>query len=83
MTNQNSTSRTFNEQRREQGFKSQAHLDAFFRYYDHTQACAECQKASKPVWVDDCFQPTQNRCAEALTLQAASDAFSQKGGINA
>ena len=66
--------RELTDQRREQGFNSQSHLDAFYRYYDHTQSCAGCQLAGKPEWVDDCFQPTQHRCAEGLHLQSAYDA---------
>lgn len=64
--------RNFTQARKEQGFKSQAHLDAFFRYYDHTKACAECQKPGPGVWLDDGFQPTQNRCDEAKRLDRAS-----------
>lgn len=65
--------RVFTEQRKAQGFKSQAHLDAFYAYYDHTQTCAECQKPGRGMLLDDGWQPTLNRCAEAVRLQAISD----------
>ena len=63
--------RTFDTARREQGFRSQADLDAFFAYYDHTCVCAECQKPGKSVALDNGYQPTMNRCEAALSLQTA------------
>ena len=62
--------RTFDAARREQGFRSQAELDAFFRYYDHTKECAECHKPGPAFPLDDGMQPTQHRCATALRLYA-------------
>lgn len=69
--------RTFDDGRRRQGFVSQDHLDAFYRYFDHTEECAECQLPGEPVWLegDASWQPTANRCAYALELLAALDAF--------
>jgi len=72
--------RTFDAARKAQGFKSQAHLDAFMRYFDHTQDCPECQKPGRGILLDDGFQPTMNRCAVALDLQRISDALSDAGG---
>jgi hypothetical protein len=63
--------RTFTTERREKGFHSQSDLDAFFRYHDHTQACAECQKPGQSVPLDDGYQPTMNRCDEAQQLWVA------------
>lgn len=63
--------RIFNQARKEQGFKSQEQLDAFYAEYDHTQACSECQKPGIGVWLDDGYQPTMNRCVVAQKLYAA------------
>ena len=60
--------RVFTQGRKEQGFKSQEHLDAFHRYYDHTKACAKCQKPGPGVELDDGIQPTLNRCVVAQDL---------------
>ena len=56
--------------RKAQGFKSQEHLDAWSAYYRHTESCAECRKPGPGVYLDDGFQPTQNRCAVARELFA-------------
>lgn len=71
MENLSGFGRTFNQQRKEQGFRSQAHLDAFYTYFDHTEACVECQKPGKGVLLDDGYQPTCNRCGIALELDRA------------
>ena len=71
MENLHGFGRTFNQQRKEQGFRSQAHLDAFYMYFDHTKACAECQKPGKGALFDDGYQPTHNRCDIALELDRA------------
>ena len=63
--------RDFNVARQSQGFKSQADLDAFFAYIDHTEQCPECQKPGKGVLVDDGYQPTANRCDRANELWVA------------
>jgi hypothetical protein len=60
--------RTWNDARREQGFRSQVDLDAWFRYHDHTEECAECQQPGQAVWTGDGYQPTMNRCATANKL---------------
>ena len=65
--------RTFDEGRKAQGFTSQAHLDAFYAYYDHTQSCPECQKPGEPYDTGDGLQPTMNQCAEGLRLFALSN----------
>ena len=62
--------RNFDKARRQQGFRSQEHLNAFFEYYDHTCACPECQKPGQPVLVDDGYQPAMNRCDKARSLEA-------------
>jgi hypothetical protein len=61
-------SRECNEQRKQQGFRDQAHLDANYRYWDHTATCPECQKPGPRFWVGDGMQPTVNRCAVARQL---------------
>lgn len=62
-------SRTLTEARRLQGFKSQAHLDAFFALYDHTQRCPECQQEGEGTPTEDGgWQPTMKRCAYAQSL---------------
>jgi hypothetical protein len=68
--------RDFNQARQQQGFRSQAHLDAFYRHYDHTCQCAECQQPGPSVAIDDGFQPTQNRCDVARTLETEMWAIS-------
>ena len=63
-------SRSLDEGRISQGFKSQAQLDAFFRHYDHTKGCTECQRPGRGVELDDGIQPTMNSCATADILYA-------------
>lgn len=60
--------RVFDDQRKAQGFRSQAHLDAFYTYYDHRQACAECSLPGPSVWLFDGWQPTLQECAEGRRL---------------
>ncbi len=72
MNSEKEFGRTFNAARKEQGFKSQEHLDAFFAAYDHTHTCPECLKPGTPVWIGDGMQPTQNRCQEGARLDKAS-----------
>ncbi len=67
--------RAFCHVRKAQGFKSQAHLDAFFAASDHTATCAACRTAGTPVWIGDGMQPTMNRCAEGRRLDAISFSF--------
>jgi hypothetical protein len=68
--------RTFNAARREQGFKSQAHLDAFYAAYDHEKACAACQRPGTPYeTTDGGLMATSARCEEGKRLDAASFGF--------
>lgn len=70
MSDETTFGRAWNMARRAQGFKSQAHLDAFYAAYDHRKACAECQSAGKPVeTTDGGMQPTEERCPEGLRLE--------------
>lgn len=70
--------RAFTPARKAQGFKSQAHLDAFYRYYDHTQTCPNCNKPGAPYLTTDGGEMTTlTRCAEAHRLDAASFAHSE------
>jgi len=59
--------RKFNEARKQQGFKSQAHLNSFYRYFDHTKACPDCQTYEQ-VWLNDGPQPVRIDCPAALKL---------------
>ena len=62
--------RIFDAAREAQGFRSQAHLDAFFAYCDHTEGCPACKALDGHVLLDDGYQPTAGRCAVALALDA-------------
>jgi hypothetical protein len=64
--------RRFTDARREQGFRDQAHLDAFYRYFDHTQSCRECRTPGRAVPLDDGLQGTMRQCDRGLELFAAS-----------
>jgi hypothetical protein len=64
--------RAYDEQRREQGFRSQAHLDAFYASHDHTQACAVCSSIGGYAPYDDGMQPYMNQCEMGRSLYAAS-----------
>ena len=64
--------RVFDDGRRVQGFKSQAHLDAFFSAYDHTSMCVVCSRVGGHMPLDDGMQPVMGRCAEGLRLERAS-----------
>jgi hypothetical protein len=75
-----SFNRHFGPERKAQGFRSQAHLDAFYAYYDHTKACAACQTRGKPVYIFDCWHETQNRCDEAKRLDAIERSLSGAEG---
>jgi hypothetical protein len=71
-TNRSWEARLFDQQRKEQGFKSQADLDAWFAYYDHTCACAECQKPGKGMYLsDNSYQPSRNTCEIGQQLYKA------------
>ena len=70
--------RTFDAGRQAQGFRSQAHLDAWYVAYDHVKACGKCGQPAAAVWLegDASWQPTETRCAEAHRL----DAIASKAG---
>lgn len=67
--------RTFNDARKAQGFKSQAHLDAFYAAYDHNRTCADCRKLDSHVLLDDGWQPTMGSCPTHQELDRALFAF--------
>jgi len=60
--------REFTQARKEQGFKSQAQLDAFYAHYDHVKACEKCKALDSAVLLDDGWQPTVGECYEAKSL---------------
>lgn len=60
--------RSFNAARADQGFRDQAHLDAFYAYFDHTKSCEACQKPGRPMPLDDGLQPSRQDCPTAQTL---------------
>lgn len=64
--------RSFNRARAQQGFKSQEHLDAFYRAYDHTTTCPVCTTVSGSVWTGDGYQPVAARCDEGKRLETES-----------
>jgi hypothetical protein len=64
--------REFTPARQSQGFRDQAHLDAFYAYYDHGQACQICGTAGTPYALDDGMQPTAIECATGRALFALS-----------
>lgn len=61
--------RVFTIARHEQGFASQAHLDAFFLAYDHGRTCPECQREGS-VWLEGSasWQPVKVLCPEGRRL---------------
>ncbi len=64
--------RTLTPARIEQGFKTQDHLDAFYRYLDHTGICPICSKVGGLVDIGDGMQPYMDRCDRGRELDAAS-----------
>lgn len=58
--------------RRAQGFKSQDHLDAFYRARDHYVACRVCGTPGPAVPVDDGMQPTELICPQGRALEEES-----------
>ena len=63
-----SASRILDAGRIAQGFKSQAQLDAAWKYWDHTKACSECGKPGPGVELSDGIQPTVTECDIAREL---------------
>lgn len=72
-----SSNRKFDAARKAQGFRSEAHLAAFFAAFDHVQGCAACKTLNGGVFLDDGWQPTEGRCPEARRLDAATFAASR------
>lgn len=69
--------REFTPARQAQGFRSQAHLDAFYRHYDHTHACVDCGQPGPVYDAPDGPQPTVTVCpvGQALSELAAMRNF--------
>lgn len=65
-------SRLFDDGRKRQGVRDQAHLDAFFRCYDHKTACPVCSTIGGAVPLDDGMQPIMGECETGLKLYKAS-----------
>jgi hypothetical protein len=65
-------SRNFDAARKAQGFRSQAHLDAFFAASDHIASCANCKARDGYVLFDDGYQPTSGRCDVASALDSVT-----------
>lgn len=63
-------SRIFTPERKAQGFRDQAHLDAFYRYFDHTKTCTDCGPGQS-VFIDDGWQATFAPCAVGRELDLA------------
>jgi hypothetical protein len=60
--------REFNPARKVQGFRDQAHLDAFYAYLDHRNACPECGQPGPGYDAPDGWQPTETICPEGTRL---------------
>lgn len=71
--------RVWDAGRKAQGFRSQAHLDAFYAAFDHVAACGECGKPGPAMWLEGSasWQPTETRCAEWRRLDALEAEISQ------
>ncbi len=68
-------SRHFNQGRKEQGFRSQAHLDAFFASFDHAAGCPVCSKVAGHVELSDGLQPYMGQCDDGRELYKRSMSF--------
>jgi hypothetical protein len=65
--------RQFTPMRRAQGFRDQAHLDAWYLAYDHAKACPECGLPGPAgETTDGGWQPSETRCAEWHRLSNAA-----------
>jgi hypothetical protein len=66
--------RVCNDARQAQGFRSQAHLDAFYAAYDHTKRCGPCNEPGPAMWLegDASWQPTVSRCTVGRELERTS-----------
>ncbi len=71
-------SRTLTKARRRQGFRSQEHLNAFYRYYDHDAECDTCGAPEADYWneADASWQPTTRICPTGRELRAEWDRHS-------
>lgn len=71
--------RVFTERRKQQGFTSQEHLDAFYALMDHRKNCPECQGiggyAELPS--DGSLQPYGRSCKVSQELDKAQNKFSK------
>ena len=67
--------RELTAERREQGFKSQKHLDSFYAAFDHTSTCPVCSKIGGYAPYDDGMQPYMDRCDTGRELESKSFAF--------
>lgn len=63
--------RHYGQSRREQGFRSQAHLDAFYASLDHDETCTDCRRTTI-VTHDDDQQGIVVSCPVAHELYLAS-----------
>jgi hypothetical protein len=66
--------RMFTAERKAQGFRSLAHLDAPYRAADHKRACGECGQPGPARWLEGSasWQPTVRECAEGKRLERES-----------
>ena len=60
-------SREYTAERKQQGFRSQAHLDAWYAAYDHGNTCPDCQ-GTRYVELWDGLQPVAVRCQQWVEL---------------
>jgi len=61
--------RLYTDARKKQGFRSQAHLDAFYAAFDHARTCPDCQ-GSAYVARHDGLQPVSVHCDTWKQLDA-------------
>jgi len=67
--------RTLTPARQAQGFKSQAHLDAFYASCDHSKQCPVCSRVGGYMPIDDGMQPYMDSCETGRKLTAESFKF--------
>ena len=66
--------RILTDARKAQGFKSQDHLDAFYRSFDHQQSCTVCSTIAGYMELSDGLQPYLGQCDEGAQLFRESTA---------
>lgn len=73
--------RIFTERRKQQGFVSQEHLDAFYRYFDHRQDCPICNRIAGYAELpsDGSLQPYCGNCEISRKLDKELNKFSKYG----